>query len=79
MYGKNLQAITTDPSHRRFVIAVGERYLMRSRHSTPTPVFITVYEATSLKPIPIDGEYSVSVLPSITPDSLIFYVPSGKL
>ena len=76
LYGKDIVVLTSDPNQLRLTISAGKRYRFRSRYSSTIPVFFTAYDTPAV--IQIDGKNSVSVSPSITPVSLIFYVPSGE-
>ncbi len=80
-YGKDVKIITThsDTRHQRFTIAVGRSYQINGTTSTNKSIFITAYDNATFIPMTINGKNSVSVVPSLTPVSRIYSVPSGEL
>ena len=81
LYGQNVRIIATvsNPKYQRFTIPTGGRYHINTTTFSNQPVFISSYEDATFKAIKTDGKNSISVTPSLTPVSLVYYVPSGEL
>ena len=81
VYGKTVKILVARPGRapQQIEIAVGESYLIKfTTPSAPQQIVITAYDAETLAPIMIDGKNSVFVFPSVTPVSVVYYIPSGE-
>jgi hypothetical protein len=78
LYEKDVR-ILEQSFNTRYLVPAGDSYDITSMHSSRQRFNFEAVDATTFRPIKIDGKDSVTVFSSVTPMKRVYYVPTGEV